>query len=59
MGRRLCKTDNNHPNNIFIDAIKPHEHDGKLPVGSVVALNCLHALTIRTLRQLINAMYLL
>lgn len=29
MGRRLCKTDNNHPNNIFIDAIKPHEHEGK------------------------------
>lgn len=29
MGRRLCKIDNNHPNNIFIDAIKPHEHDGK------------------------------
>lgn len=29
MGRRLCKTDNNHPNNIYIDAIKPHEHDGK------------------------------
>ena len=23
MGRRLCKNDNNHPNNIFIDAIKP------------------------------------
>ena len=23
MGRRLCSTDNNHPNNIFIDAIKP------------------------------------
>jgi adenylate kinase len=23
MGRRLCKVDNNHPNNIFIDAIKP------------------------------------
>ncbi len=23
MGRRLCATDNNHPNNIFIDAIKP------------------------------------
>ena len=22
-GRRLCATDNNHPNNIFIDAIKP------------------------------------
>lgn len=24
MGRRLCATDNNHPNNIFIDAIKPN-----------------------------------
>jgi len=23
MGRRLCENDNNHPNNIFIDAIKP------------------------------------
>ena len=23
MGRRLCANDNNHPNNIFIDAIKP------------------------------------
>ncbi|MDR2488776.1 MAG: adenylate kinase [Desulfovibrio sp.] len=23
MGRRLCKNDNNHPNNIFIEAIKP------------------------------------
>mgnify|MGYP003959083833 FL=1 len=23
MGRRLCVKDNNHPNNIFIDAIKP------------------------------------
>jgi adenylate kinase len=30
MGRRLCKTDNNHPNNIYIDAIKPHDHDGKI-----------------------------
>ncbi len=29
MGRRLCKMDNNHPNNIYIDAIKPHTHDGK------------------------------
>lgn len=29
MGRRLCKMDNNHPNNIFIDAIAPHTHDGK------------------------------
>ena len=30
MGRRLCVNDNNHPNNIFIDAIKPAEKDGKL-----------------------------
>src|SRR4030066_538972 len=29
VGRRLCKMDNNHPNNIYIDAIKPHEHEGK------------------------------
>jgi adenylate kinase len=30
MGRRLCATDNNHPNNIYIDAIKPVEKEGKL-----------------------------
>ena len=24
MGRRLCATDNNHPNNIYFDAIKPN-----------------------------------
>jgi len=24
MGRRLCEKDNNHPNNVFIDAIKPN-----------------------------------
>jgi adenylate kinase len=30
MGRRLCATDNNHPNNIFIDAIKPAEKNGKM-----------------------------
>ena len=24
MGRRVCKNDSNHPNNIFIDAIKPN-----------------------------------
>jgi len=29
MGRRLCENDNNHPNNIYIDAIKPAEKDGK------------------------------
>ena len=29
MGRRLCVNDNNHPNHIYIDAIKPKEKDGK------------------------------
>lgn len=28
MGRRLCAQDNNHPNNIYIDAIKPREQQG-------------------------------
>ena len=28
MGRRLCANDNNHPNNNFIDAIKPAEKNG-------------------------------
>lgn len=30
MGRRLCVNDNNHPNNIFIDAIKPEEKNGEI-----------------------------
>ncbi|HPK53428.1 MAG TPA: adenylate kinase [Smithellaceae bacterium] len=30
MGRRLCKIDNNHPNNIYIEAIKPVEKNGKM-----------------------------
>lgn len=29
MGRRLCAQDNNHPNNIFSDEIKPVFKDGK------------------------------
>ena len=29
MGRRLCVNDNNHPNNIYIDAIKPAEKNGR------------------------------
>ena len=29
MGRRLCAADNNHPNNIYIDAIKPAEKDDR------------------------------
>ena len=30
MGRRICKSDASHPNNVFIDAIKPVEKDGSL-----------------------------
>lgn len=30
MGRRLCVNDNNHPNHVHIDAIKPVEKDGKI-----------------------------
>jgi adenylate kinase len=30
MGRRLCANDNNHPNNIYIEAIKPAEKNGAL-----------------------------
>ena len=30
MGRRICENDGNHPNNIFIDAIKPQEKDGNM-----------------------------
>ena len=30
MGRRLCPKDNNHPNNIFIEAIKPVSKEGVL-----------------------------
>ncbi len=30
MGRRLCEKDNNHPNNIFIDAIKPADKGGEM-----------------------------
>ena len=30
MGRRLCENDNNHPNNVNIDSLKPDEKDGEL-----------------------------
>lgn len=30
MGRRLCPKDNNHPNNIHIEAIKPAMKDGRM-----------------------------
>jgi adenylate kinase len=42
MGRRLCAADNNHPNNIFIDAIKPAEKNGK-PVCRVCGCDKLTA----------------
>ncbi len=29
MGRRICENDGNHPNNVFIDAIKPAEKSGQ------------------------------
>ena len=29
IGRRLCVNANNHPNNIYIDAIKPDKKNGK------------------------------
>ncbi|RJP82882.1 MAG: adenylate kinase [Desulfobacteraceae bacterium] len=35
MGRRLCVNDNNHPNNIFIDAIKPNGDKCRVCGGSL------------------------
>jgi len=35
MGRRLCANDNNHPNNIFIDAIKPNGDKCRVCGGSL------------------------
>jgi adenylate kinase len=35
MGRRLCENDNNHPNNIFIDAIKPDGDKCRVCGGSL------------------------
>jgi adenylate kinase len=37
MGRRLCKTNNNHPNNIFIDAIKPNGDKCRVCGGALSA----------------------
>jgi adenylate kinase len=37
MGRRLCKNDNNHPNNIFIDAIKPDGDKCRVCGGELTA----------------------
>jgi adenylate kinase len=35
MGRRLCVNDNNHPNNIFIDAIKPEGDECRVCGGEL------------------------
>jgi len=35
VGRRLCVNDNNHPNNIFIDAIKPNGDKCRVCDGSL------------------------
>lgn len=37
MGRRLCEKDNNHPNNIFIDAIKPNGDKCRICGGALSA----------------------
>jgi len=37
MGRRLCKNNNNHPNNIFIDAIKPNGDKCRVCEGALSA----------------------
>ena len=39
MGRRLCANDNNHPNNIFIDAIKPNGDVCRVCGGALSARN--------------------
>ncbi|RLB43073.1 MAG: adenylate kinase [Deltaproteobacteria bacterium] len=35
MGRRLCVNDNNHPNNIYIDAIKPKDNKCRICGGEL------------------------
>ena len=35
MGRRLCVNDNNHPNNIYIDAIKPIDNKCRICGGEL------------------------
>ncbi|MFZ5565306.1 MAG: adenylate kinase [Thermodesulfobacteriota bacterium] len=39
MGRRLCVNDNNHPNNIYIDAIKPNGDKCRVCGGSLKTRN--------------------
>ena len=51
MGRRVCKNDGNHPNNIFIDAIKPNGDACRS-----VAASSRPVLTIRTKPRSTSAM---
>lgn len=37
MGRRLCANDNNHPNNVYIDAIKPNGDTCRVCSGALSA----------------------
>lgn len=39
MGRRLCVNDNNHPNNIFIDVIKPDGDKCRICGGDLITRN--------------------
>jgi len=39
MGRRLCEKDNNHPNNIYIDAIKPNGDKCRVCGGALTKRN--------------------
>jgi len=55
MGRRLCAQDNNHPNNIYIDAIKPAEKMVSSYVAFVAARHSLPVPMIRMKRRSINA----
>ena len=56
MGRRLCKTDNNHPNNIYIDAIKPSEKTARPYAVCAAARNYPPAPMIRIARQSTSGM---
>ncbi len=57
MGRRLCVNDNNHPNNIYIDAIKPNGDKCRICGGALktrsddqdeAAINKRHAIYYNT-----------
>ena len=66
MGRRLCVNDNNHPNNIFIDAIKPSGDKCRVCGGSLktrsddqdeAAINKRHAIYYNTVDGTLASAY--